>query len=513
MKTLKEWCIENKEYSILQLYENAENELSSDEIGFSSPKRVNWKCDVCGMSWKHTVNKTTSKVNKKCPYCTHKRPSYFYNFQTEYPILAREWNKRKNIKKPTDYLPHSKEKVWWRCEQGHEWEAVIYERVKSANKNISKGKPICPYCNHARVSPIYNLLTEEPNIARQWDYIGNGELTPLNVSPKANIKVSWICEYNPNHKWRDKISNRTALKRNCPICSKHFTISFPTRVLYYYLKRYFFDCEMEFNILGKYILDIYIPDYKFIIEYDGWYFHLDEKAKKREAKKDQILKENGFEILRIKEAKEDLNQIKIKGNVVTYHPIETYKNLNELVIKVITIIEDKFNVNIDKDINYKRDYQKIEDLYYHVRKSNSLAVKKSKFIKEWSENNEISPDCIKPSYANNIKWICPKCHREYEATVYNRVKNNSNCPYCSNRKVCEDNSLYHCSPEIVKEWHPDKNNPLTPKDVTKGSDKKVWWKCEYGHEWEARVYQRTYKGKGSNCPICYKLKRQKKETK
>lgn len=389
MKNLKEWCIENKQYSILQMYENAENELASDKIGFSSRNKVNWKCNVCGIQWKLSLNKTTSKKNGECPYCTHRRASYFYNFQTQYPIVAKDWNERKNSKKPTDYLPHSKQKVWWRCANGHEWEDKISERIRSANKKIKAGKPTCPYCNHERVSPIYNLFTEEPNIARQWHYGRNGKLTPLNVSPKSQQKVWWICEYNSNHVWQDRISNRTILKRKCNICSREFTISFPTRVLYYYLKRYFFDCEMEYGILGKYIVDIYIPSYKFIIEYDGWYYHLNEQSKKRENNKDNILRENGYDIFRIKEVKENINEIIYKDNVISYHPSETHENLDELLIKVINILNEKFDVNISTDINHKRDYQKIEDLYYHVRKSNSVAVKYPEFFNEWSKNNDI----------------------------------------------------------------------------------------------------------------------------
>ena len=96
MKNLKEWCIENKEYSILKLYENAENKLTSDKIGFSSNNDVNWKCNICGIEWRLSLNKTTCKKNRECPYCTHKRPSYFYNFKTEYPIIAKEFNEEKN---------------------------------------------------------------------------------------------------------------------------------------------------------------------------------------------------------------------------------------------------------------------------------------------------------------------------------------------------------------------------------------------------------------------------------
>jgi len=62
-------------------------------------------------------------------------------------------------------------------------------------------------------------------------------------------------------------------------------------------------------------------------------------------------------------------------------------------------------------------------------------------------------------------------------------------------------SLAETHPELVKEWHPTKNESLTPNDVTPGSNKKVWWKCEMGedHEWQSLISNRL---KGSGCPVC-----------
>jgi Probable Zinc-ribbon domain len=56
--------------------------------------------------------------------------------------------------------------------------------------------------------------------------------------------------------------------------------------------------------------------------------------------------------------------------------------------------------------------------------------------------------------------------------------------------------------DLVAEWHPSKNLPLTPKDVTLGSATLVWWKCPRGpdHVWEARVSRRALYWTG--CPFC-----------
>lgn len=42
-------------------------------------------------------------------------------------------------------------------------------------------------------------------------------------------------------------------------------------------------------------------------------------------------------------------------------------------------------------------------------------------------------------------------------------------------------------PELIAEWHPTKNDGLSPEDVTHGSAKKAWWFCSEGHEWEAAM--------------------------
>lgn len=70
-------------------------------------------------------------------------------------------------------------------------------------------------------------------------------------------------------------------------------------------------------------------------------------------------------------------------------------------------------------------------------------------------------------------------------------------------KLTQNRLAYHNLlskyPALAKEWHPTKNGSLTPRDVTPGSGKKVWWICGKGHEWEATVNNRS---RGRGCPYC-----------
>ena len=56
-------------------------------------------------------------------------------------------------------------------------------------------------------------------------------------------------------------------------------------------------------------------------------------------------------------------------------------------------------------------------------------------------------------------------------------------------------------PHLLKEFIREKNPGIDPTNLTPGSNKKVWWRCNKGHEYPAKVSHRTLSG--SRCPYCY----------
>ena len=73
-------------------------------------------------------------------------------------------------------------------------------------------------------------------------------------------------------------------------------------------------------------------------------------------------------------------------------------------------------------------------------------------------------------------------------------------------KVSKNYNLNVINPKLSKQWHPRANGSLTAQDVTPYSNKKVWWVCEKGHEWQARIEDRT---RGTGCPYCFRLRMSK----
>ena len=137
-----------------------------------------------------------------------------------------------------------------------------------------------------------------------------------------------------------------------------------------------------------------------------------------------------------------------------------------------------------------------------VKRENSLAVTHPELAKEWhpTKNGNLTPYDVSAGMNKRVWWQCKHGH-EWQALVRNRAVLNRNCPYCSGRyPIVGETDLATTHPEIAKQWHPTLNGDLKPTDVTYGSNKKVWWQCEYGHEWQATVSSRTAMTLG--CPYC-----------
>lgn len=117
---------------------------------------------------------------------------------------------------------------------------------------------------------------------------------------------------------------------------------------------------------------------------------------------------------------------------------------------------------------------------------------------EWSSRNNTSLD---DSFISiKVWWNCSKGHT-YETSVSERANRGRGCPYCSGRRPLKGfNDLQTFFPEIADLWDYELNT-ISPCDVTRGSHKVVWWKCDKGknHSFQSAVYRLT---EGRGCNIC-----------
>ena len=135
---------------------------------------------------------------------------------------------------------------------------------------------------------------------------------------------------------------------------------------------------------------------------------------------------------------------------------------------------------------------------------NNLAKLFPKLIKEeWhpTKNRSLRPQDLMPGTRKKVWWKCSHGH-SYKSPVKDRTSKNkpTGCPYCAGVKVCSDNNLAARFPQLAQEWHNEKNDGISPKQVTPGTHMNAWWRCSHGHEYAARVWDRAVRG--ASCPHC-----------
>ena len=136
----------------------------------------------------------------------------------------------------------------------------------------------------------------------------------------------------------------------------------------------------------------------------------------------------------------------------------------------------------------------------HIEKNGSFAVRFPALLEEWDYSlNDISPEEISFNSNRRLWWKCKICSHSWTTTVYHRTVRKSGCPACSNKVTTKTNCLAVTHPHILKKWSYGKNTDISPESITAGSNRKVWWICDKGHEWCATV---TAIVNGASCPIC-----------
>ena len=277
------------------------NFLKPEHFTLKSGKKV-WWAGPCGHEWEAQIEKRSRKQG--CPYCSNKKLLEGFNdFKSLYPSLAYEWNFAKNDILPSQILSGSHKKVWWLCSLGHEWEAAIKHRTFS--------KSACPVCAGQRVHLGFNdLLSLEPAVALQWHPTKNGLLEPISFTKATHKKAWWLCA--EGHEWEAAISDRTRKDNGsgCPVCHPNSSAAEKEIVDYLINALGLKVLTSTRTILAGKELDIYLPDHKIAIEYNGVYWHSEDFGKDSQYHyaKWRECKELGIQLIQIWEDDWNLNK-------------------------------------------------------------------------------------------------------------------------------------------------------------------------------------------------------------
>ena len=398
------------------------------------------------------------------------------------PELLKEWDYKKNNVKPTEISTGIRENFWWICPKGHSYQARIDRRL------VGNG---CPYCSGHRVLSGFNdLATIVPKSLSEWDYKKNN-IKPTEIYVGSTRNAFFVCPQN--HKYQMVIRDY-AKGYNCPICSN--------------------------RIIKKGFNDFASFDERLLKEWD---YEKNGKLKPTDISYKSIEK-----VWWVGECGHRWQaSVNSRTMLKTNCPIcaeERHASISEKSILFYIINSNKYDKVLE---NYKDEIIKLElDIYIP---SSKVAIEYDG--ERW--HRDIEKDLRKDLMCqeNKIKLIrvrengCPSY--ESPSIKINLINNNNDGLEQGIKEVLKilnikgisvdivrdtpqilgminfmikENSILTLYPKLAKEWHPTKNGNLMPKHTKPGSNKKVWWICPKGHEYQLSVCSRTERGNG--CPYC-----------
>lgn len=319
---------------------NKASRRTPDNTSYGSKKKV-WWLGACGHEWEDSPNKRTS-AGFGCPYCSGKRVlAGFNDLETLRPEIARMWHPTKNDSlTPHDVTTRSSKRVYWLCENEHEFSARVAEMTRDTRVHkcaICAGRKIlpgvndlhskhpeiatqcantsdmtlspgshevidwkcdkeghgiwratakdrvqghgCPWCSGRNVTVgVNDLVTHRPDLLAEWDSPAN-DRQPVDCSYGSHYLAAWVC--SEEHQWKATVHSRAISKQGCPTCKS----SAGERSLYDHVVSLLGDKSLvihhDRSLLVKKELDIYVPSLNIAIEYNGLYWHSEAKIKDR----------------------------------------------------------------------------------------------------------------------------------------------------------------------------------------------------------------------------------------
>ena len=241
-----------------------------------SEKIVNWKCHHCGYEWQTPLYYRTGKDKTGCPKCkayykwSMREIAAYYYLDQAFPESIHSYKPEwmENNSEIDIYIPSKQYGIEYDGRMWHKEEkdkkkneiclkhgiTILRLREPGLNKisekdiqldtlswpSLTKGikELLGQLCNTSvdvdvqRDFPhilsffgkdkVENSLMEtHKEIAMEWDYSMNGEVTPAMVRSGSGKTVYWVCTETYMHSYPARIDHRTGMGSRCPYCFKH----------------------------------------------------------------------------------------------------------------------------------------------------------------------------------------------------------------------------------------------------------------------------------------------------
>ena len=139
----------------------------------------------------------------------------------------------------------------------------------------------------------------------------------------------------------------------------------------------------------------------------------------------------------------------------------------------------------------------------------NISLLRPELQRQWhhAKNQHLGDRRITASSHLSVWWSCDQCPcglpHEWLATVDDRQNLDYQCPFCTNNRLCQHNTLLTVAPAVSVYWDTAKNG-VTPDQVMAGNHARRHWLCpSCGYSWQAPPRSKV-KNK-SGCPKCSRM--------
>jgi very-short-patch-repair endonuclease len=488
--------LETKFPSVAQEWHPTKNgDLLPKGVTFGSSKVVWWQCSE-KHEWEASISNRTGR-SSGCPYCKSKRASKSNNLANQFPELLGEWDYELNAKSPPEeFTPKSKKKVWWKCVNGHSWDATIQSRANGSG---------CPFCSNQSSKPEMRILSEMRHLFSETtnrQKVGGDEIDVFIPSLKVGVEFDGSF-YHKGKVEKDLEKNKRLHKQGIKVIRMRHD---PLQKIWEHdvVIDHEEPTKKDLNLLVRGIFSwleltrpIYIDDYLGLEDFAN-----EDTYKAYISYFPNPLPEFALSSTNPEIAKEWDDE---KNYPLT--PDNLKAGSNQKVWWLCDSGHSYETTIISRTTGHGCPYCSGNA----VSIENSLSTVSQDLLSEFDveKNHPLTPSDVSLGSTKKIWWKCASGH-EWQAEVVNRTKqkNPTGCPYCAKKKATAEYNLSVVYPDLIKEWDAEKNKTINPSQLLPKSGKSVWWKCKKGHSWEAKVYSRA---SGTGCPVCYRenIKNQK----
>ena len=408
---------------------------------------------------------------------------------TDFPAVARHWDTEKNSEIDlSDITIGSDKKVWWIGDCHHEWQQQINRQVQ---------KNFCPYCSGKKfLAGVNDLTVTHPHLVVLWDEVANSCLASEVIYRDKSIAY-WKCSLG--HGWKSPMKSIQGGKEPCPFCGNRELLSG-----FNDLKTLHPEIINEWDVEGNQespseVLFNTVRTYQWICPNSHIY---SASAYNRS-------RGRGCPVCSGKQVATGLN------DVASLYP--------ELLMEWDTTVPGniplaQLTAGSNKIVHWvcSEGHQYEQNMAAKIRGRgcaicagkqiltgyNDMATTHPVIADEWhpTKNAPLAPTQVRAGSHQKIWWL-GKCGHEWQAALYHRTGNGRGCAVCAGKQaVVGFNDALSIAPAHIINEYDNSKNELSLAEYVKGSEKKVWWKCTRGHEWEARIRNRIHLE--HNCPQC-----------